>query len=78
VEDFKRLKGPCTQIEIEQLEETMASRHKSELGVWEQANVDADASNTSIVEVSTGLYDLKIGDREDKHAKVGIYFDFGV
>jgi len=36
------------------------------------ANHDVDDSQTSFIAVSTGLYDLKIGDGEDKHAKVEI------
>lgn len=64
----------CLQNEIEQLEEAMTSRHKAELDAWETSNGDADNSSTSIVEVSTGLYDLKIGDGEDKHVKVGKLF----
>jgi hypothetical protein len=60
------------QDEIEQLEGAMTSRHKAELEAWKHSNGDADHSNTSIVEISTGLYDLTIGDGDDKHAKVGM------
>ena len=62
--------SPCLQDEAEQLENAITARHKAELDAWELANPDHGDGTTSFVAASTGLYDLKIGDAEDKHAKV--------
>ncbi len=60
----------CLQNEVELLEEALTARHKAELEAWERAHPDDDGGTTSVVAVSTGLYDLKIGDGEEKSAKV--------
>lgn len=58
------------QDEVEQLDKDIESRHNTELLEWESSHVEEDLNNTSLVAPTDGLYDLTIGDSEDKQSKV--------
>lgn len=58
------------QDEVERLDSEIEERHSKELADWESSHVEEDLTNTSLVAPSDGLYDLKIGDSEDKQTKV--------
>lgn len=59
-----------SQEEVEQLDKEIESRHNNELLAWESKNADEDKTNTSVVAPTDGLYDLTIGDSEEKQSKV--------
>ena len=66
------ISSSCVQDEVEHLDKEIEARHNHELLEWESNNVEEDLTNTSLVAPSDGLYDLKIGDSEEKHAKVSL------
>ena len=60
------------QEEVEQLDKEMESRHNNEMLEWESTHVEEDLTNTSLVAPTDGLYDLTIGENEEKQSKVSL------
>lgn len=57
---------------MEQLDNEIESRHNTEILAWESTHKEEDLTNTSLVAPSDGLYDLTIGDKDEKQSKVCI------